>query len=211
VLDVRDNRGGVLQAAVHVVDRFLSRGLIVTMDGRRGVTGATDARSATAQPSDVPDTMPLAVVVNGESASASEVVAGALQDHRRALLVGERTYGKFLVQQITDIPNRDAALTITTSRYYTPSGRSYQRRGGERGHGASAESGEPAGLLPDVVVPLDDEQRKTLRMSFDNQEGEPWGEAPVHAEVPASHVDPQLQKAMEILEGDLVLRKLRGR
>jgi carboxyl-terminal processing protease len=208
ILDLRWNGGGVLPAAVHVADRFLKSGLIVRMEGRG--RGATDARSASPRDDDVPDTMPLAVVVNGASASASEVVAGALQDHRRALLVGERTYGKFLVQQITDVPNRDAAITITTSRYYTPSGRSYQRRATDHGLSARAENGEPAGLLPDVVVPLDDEQRKALRHSFDNQEGEPWNEAPLHKDVSAGYVDPQLQKAMEILEGELVLRKLRG-
>jgi carboxyl-terminal processing protease len=208
IIDLRYNVGGVLHAAVHVVDRFLEKGLIVRMEGRG--RGASDSRSATKRDDDVPDTLPLAVVVNGTSASASEVVAGALQDHRRALLVGERTYGKFLVQQITDVPYRDAAISITTSRYYTPAGRSYQRRSSEQGVGARAEGGDAAGLLPDVVVPLDDEQRKALRHAFDNQEGEPWGEAPMHEDVAATHLDPQLQKAMEILEGELVLRKLRG-
>jgi carboxyl-terminal processing protease len=210
VLDLRENGGGVLPAAVHVADRFLARGVIVRMEGR--AEGTNSERAAKVDAQDVPDTVPVAVLVNGNSASASEVVAGALQDHRRALLVGERSYGKFLVQQITDIPGRDAAVQLTTSRYYTPSGRSYQRKTGERTHRGGPPVGEglePAGLLPDVPVALDDAQRKTLRQAFENEEGAPWGQKVEFPDVPADHVDPQLQRAMEILEGELVHRKIR--
>jgi carboxyl-terminal processing protease len=208
LLDLRENPGGVLPAAEHVADRFLSKGLVVRMEGRS--RGSNQEYAAREDPGDVPDTVPVAVLVNGNSASASEVVAGALQDHRRALLVGERTFGKFLVQQIVDIPGRQAAVELTYARYYTPSGRSYQRRPGERQRDGTAESEgrEPAGLLPDVPVPLDAPQLQTLRKAFVNEEGQPWGEKPAFPEVAADYVDPQTQRALEILEGELVLRKI---
>ena len=104
VLDLRGNGGGVLPTAVAVADRFVDKGVIVRMEGRTPRAN----RVYEAKPDNtVSDTLPLVVLVDGRSASASEVVAGALQDHRRALLVGERTYGKFLVQQITDVPGHE--------------------------------------------------------------------------------------------------------
>ena len=206
VLDLRGNGGGVLPTAVGVVNRFVERGVVVRMEGR----SSRSNRVYEAEPAKlVSDTLPLVVLVDGESASASEVVAGALQDHRRALLVGERTYGKFLVQQITEIPGHEAALQLTTSRYYLPSGRSYQRatRNGIRRNGPSKE---PAGILPDVVVPLDKAAREMLQKARLNEEAVPWGEKPPFPEVPVNHVDPQLKKAMELLEGQIVLRRIRG-
>jgi carboxyl-terminal processing protease len=216
VLDLRNNSGGVLAGAVHVVDRFLSQGVIVRMEGR--APGANKSFSATAQKegpaADVPDTLPLVVLVNGRSASASEVVSGALQDHRRALLVGERTYGKFLVQQITELPRGDCAVQLVTSRYYTPSGRSYQRHlpPGESfspGSAAEPDADEAAGLLPDVVQPLTKEERERLARFYDNEEDKCWGCEPTHAEVPGNWIDPQLQRALEVLDGELALRKIR--
>lgn len=219
VLDLRDNSGGVLAAAVHVVDRFLSRGVIVRMEGRApGATKTFHAQEQHDGPSaDVPDTLPLVVLVNGRSASASEVVSGALQDHRRALLVGERTYGKFLVQQITELPRGDCAVQLVTSRYYTPSGRSYQRHLAGGGlappPGASVPDAddvdEAAGLLPDVVQPLTKEQRERLARHWDNEEDKRWGSEPSHPEVAGNDVDPQLQRALEVLDGELALRKIR--
>ena len=211
ILDLRRNGGGVLPTAVAVVNRFVERGTIVRMEGR--APNATRVYEATAEDT-LPDTLPLIVIVDGTSASASEVVAGALQDHRRALLVGERTYGKFLVQQIVDIPGEDAALQLTTSRYYLPSGRSYQRpRKNGRGHveprnGASPSQG--GGLLPDVVLGLDEEQTEKLEKQFINEEGVPWQEEPQHDDVPLDWVDPQLERAIALLQGQMVLRKIRG-
>jgi carboxyl-terminal processing protease len=207
VLDLRNNGGGVLPAAVGVVDRFVRRGTIVRMEGR----APRSTRQYTAHPENtVPDTLPLVLLVNGGSASASEVVAGALQDHRRALLVGERTYGKFLVQQITDIPGRDAALQLTTSRYYLPSGRSYQRSPkGTRGPDGGPPK-EAAGILPDIVVPLDDATRAQLAAAQVNEEAAPWGEAVPHPEVAADWIDPQLGRALELLQGQMALRRIRG-
>ena len=215
VLDLRDNAGGVLAGAVHVVDRFLSQGVIVRMEGR--APGANKTFSAKADTegtsTDVPDTLPVVVLVNGRSASASEVVSGALQDHRRALLVGERTFGKFLVQQITELPRGDCAVQLVTSRYYTPSGRSYQRHlpPGDTlpTEEAEKEAEQAAGLLPDVVQTLTDEERKRLSRFYDNEEDKCWGCDPTHPEVPGNWIDPQLQRALEVLDGELALRKIR--
>jgi len=121
VLDLRNNPGGVLESAVAVADAFLEGGVIVTADGRTG-----DARfEMDAAPGDILGGAPLIVLVNGASASASEIVAGALKDHGRALLVGHRTYGKGSVQTVMPLLH-GGALKLTTSRYFTPSGASIQ-------------------------------------------------------------------------------------
>ena len=124
VLDLRDNPGGVLDAAVEVADSFLDQGLIVTAIGR--------SRDATfhheAVPGDLLDGAPLVVLVNGGSASASEIVAGALQDHHRATIVGTRTFGKGSVQTVMPLSD-GRAIKLTTSRYFTPSGVSIQGQG----------------------------------------------------------------------------------
>jgi carboxyl-terminal processing protease len=130
VLDLRNNPGGVLEAGVAVADDFLDSGVIVTADGR--TPEARFRMDATA--GDLIDGAPLVVLVNGGSASASEIVAGALKDHGRALLVGRRTYGKGSVQTVMPLAH-GGAVKLTTSRYFTPSGASI--------HGK--------GLLPDVV------------------------------------------------------------
>ena len=124
VLDLRNNPGGVLNAAVSVSDAFLDKGIIVYTDGRMD-----DAKlSFSAKGSDILDGIPLVVLVNAGSASASEIVAGALQDHRRAVIMGEKTFGKGSVQTILPLGN-GSALKLTTARYYTPSGTSIQARG----------------------------------------------------------------------------------
>ncbi len=124
VLDLRNNPGGVLGAAVSVSDAFLRKGKIVYTEGR-----AADAQQDfVATPGDVLSGAPMVVLVNGGSASASEIVAGALQDHKRAVIMGSRTFGKGSVQTIFPMSN-DTAVKITTARYYTPSGRSIQAEG----------------------------------------------------------------------------------
>ena len=124
VLDLRNNPGGVLGGAVAVSDAFLTEGLIVYTEGR-----LDDSKiNYNAKPSDVLDGAPIVVLVNGGSASASEIVAGALQDHKRAIIMGARTFGKGSVQTI--LPMEDgSALKLTTARYYTPSGTSIQAKG----------------------------------------------------------------------------------
>ncbi|MCP5149351.1 MAG: S41 family peptidase [Ectothiorhodospiraceae bacterium] len=124
VLDLRNNPGGVLSAAVSVSDAFLTDGVIVYTEGR-----LEDAKLRfSAKPSDILEGAPIVVLVNGGSASASEIVAGALQDHNRAVIMGEKTFGKGSVQTI--LPMDDgSALKLTTARYFTPSGRSIQAKG----------------------------------------------------------------------------------
>jgi len=124
VLDLRNNPGGVLGAAVSVSDAFLEKGTVVYTEGR-----AQDSELRfNATPGDVLEGAPIVVLVNGGSASASEIVAGALQDHKRAIIMGGRTFGKGSVQTIIPMSN-DTAVKLTTARYYTPSGRSIQAEG----------------------------------------------------------------------------------
>lgn len=124
VLDLRNNPGGVLSAAVDVSDAFLDKGLIVYTQGR----AADSELKFNATPRELIDGAPLVVLVNGGSASASEIVAGALQDHQRAVILGTQTFGKGSVQTILPL-NNNTALKLTTARYYTPSGRSIQAEG----------------------------------------------------------------------------------
>lgn len=124
VLDLRNNPGGVLDGATLVSDAFLEAGNIVSTRGR--TPGAK--RSYNATPGDVLNGAPIVVLVNSGSASASEIVAGALQDHKRAVIVGSQTFGKGSVQSIIPIAS-DMAIKLTTARYYTPSGRSIQQNG----------------------------------------------------------------------------------
>jgi carboxyl-terminal processing protease len=131
VLDLRNNPGGVLNSAVGVSDAFLEQGLIVYTEGRM-----EDARlEFRAGPDDVLDGAPMVVLVNGGSASASEIVAGALQDQRRAVIMGNETFGKGSVQTIIPVDDK-TALKLTTARYYTPAGRSIQA----------------LGIVPDIVL-----------------------------------------------------------
>ena len=124
VLDLRNNPGGVLNASVSVADAFVSKGKIVYTEGRVKDSLLT----FNASPNDLLKGAPIVVLVNGGSASASEIVAGALQDHHRAIIMGTKTFGKGSVQTIMPM-NNGAALKITTARYFTPSGRSIQAEG----------------------------------------------------------------------------------
>ena len=124
ILDLRNNPGGVLSAAVSVSDAFLTDGLIVYTEGRAPNSKITFH----AQANDILHGAPLIVLVNGGSASASEIVAGAIQDHRRGVVMGEKTFGKGSVQTIFPMGN-SSALRLTTARYYTPSGQSIQAKG----------------------------------------------------------------------------------
>jgi len=124
ILDLRNNPGGVLNAAVDVSDAFIESGLIVYTEGR--IKNSEMRFSAT--PDDIIDGAPIVVLINGGSASASEIVAGALQDHKRAIIMGEKSFGKGSVQTILPTSN-GGAVKLTTARYYTPSGRSIQAQG----------------------------------------------------------------------------------
>ena len=131
ILDLRNNPGGVLNSAVGVSDAFLDKGLIVYTEGRV----ADSKMKLSATPGDLLSGAPMVVLINGGSASASEIVAGALQDHKRAIIMGTKSFGKGSVQTIIPVSN-GAALKITTARYYTPSGRSIQA----------------SGIVPDIVT-----------------------------------------------------------
>lgn len=124
VLDLRNNPGGVLQAAVEVTDHFLKKGLIVYTEGRI----ANSELRFNADPADASEGVPLVVLINGGSASASEIVAGALQDHKRGVLMGTDSFGKGSVQTVLPL-NNDRALKLTTALYFTPNGRSIQAQG----------------------------------------------------------------------------------
>jgi len=124
VLDLRNNRGGLLDQAVYVSDAFLNRGEIVSTRGRN----ADETQRFSARNGDLTNGKPVVVLINGGSASAAEIVAGALQDHKRATLIGTRSFGKGSVQTIIPLGS-NGALRLTTARYYTPSGRSIQAKG----------------------------------------------------------------------------------
>ncbi|MBB6342673.1 carboxyl-terminal processing protease [Pseudomonas fluvialis] len=124
VLDLRNNPGGVLQAAVEVSDHFLTKGLIVYTKGRI----ANSELRFSADKADASEGVPLVVLINGGSASASEIVAGALQDHKRGILMGTDSFGKGSVQTVLPL-NNDRALKLTTALYFTPKGRSIQAQG----------------------------------------------------------------------------------
>ena len=147
VLDLRNNPGGVLEAAVSVSDDFLDDGIIVTASGRT----AESRFEMDATRGDLVDGAPIAVLVNGGSASAAEIVAGALKDHHRATLIGQKTFGKGSVQTIMPLAD-GRAIKLTTSRYFTPSGASIHKKG----------------IVPDIVVekaaapPADEHDKRSL-------------------------------------------------
>ena len=124
VLDLRNNPGGLLDQAVAVSDDFLDKGEIVSTRGRK----PDDAQRYNAHPGDITGSLPMVVLINSGSASASEIVAGALQDHHRAILLGTKSFGKGSVQTIIPVPGH-GAIRLTTARYFTPSGRSIQALG----------------------------------------------------------------------------------
>jgi carboxyl-terminal processing protease len=196
ILDLRNNPGGLLEQAVLVSDDFLDKGAIVLTKGR----GLEETQRANARPGDIADGKPIVVLINGGSASASEIVAGALQDHKRATVIGTRSFGKGSVQTIIPL-GANGAIRLTTARYYTPSGRSIQAKG----------------IEPDIVVeqPLPPElQSRTgeksrgeasLRghLKTDSKDGKENAGSPAY--VPKEpEQDVQLQYALKFLRGEPV-------
>ena len=203
VLDLRNNPGGVLNGAVSVSDAFLRKGLIVYTEGR-----VSDSRLRfNATPNDVLDDAPLVVLVNQGSASASEIVAGALQDQRRAIIMGSQTFGKGSVQTILPLSS-GTAVKLTTARYYTPAGRSIQAEG----------------IVPDIL--LEDLKVSALESAFDpikessltRHLGNGNATKPVPAVVPATQDgepeeslaqrDYQLYEALNMLRGMAIQREM---
>ncbi len=180
VLDLRWNPGGLLDQAVDVCEKFLPRGdLVVTTEGRN--PSQNSVRKAKGRGDELHD-MPMVVLVNLGSASASEIVAGCLQDTKRAIILGEKTFGKGSVQSILPLPD-GSALRLTTAKYYTPS------------HKVIHE----VGITPDIVVSLTEEQERDIQMR--HMPGGVQGLDDKDRERVLSTRDPQLDRAMDLLKG----------
>lgn len=201
VLDLRNNPGGVLNAAVSISDAFLREGLIVYTEGR--VKDSLLEFQAT--PDDVLDDKPLVVLVNGGSASASEIVAGALQDHKRAVILGQPTFGKGSVQTIIPV-NSSVAVKLTTARYFTPNGRSIQ-----------AEGIEPDIIIKPMVLKAAKQGAKRMKEAdlahhlSNPVNGDRKQEAkPASAEEDLLETDFELNEALNLLKGMAILRTRKG-
>ena len=180
MLDLRHNPGGLLDQAVKVSEKFLAKGeLIVTTEGRRKGENAQHKSQRSARPE-----LPLVVLVNGYSASASEIVAGCMKDLERAQIVGEKTFGKGSVQKILPLTGQEgAALRLTTAKYYTPSHEVIHGKGIEPSHKVSMSRRDEELLFlartPGGLKMIDEDRREDVK-GFE---------------------DPQLAKAMELLVG----------
>tara|TARA_Y100001935_G_scaffold255662_1_gene270848 strand:+ start:30385 stop:31683 length:1299 start_codon:yes stop_codon:yes gene_type:complete len=184
ILDLRNNPGGVLNAAVAISDAFLSDGTIVYTEGR-----LPDSQLVfTAAPDDILDGAPIVVLIDRGSASASEIVAGALQDHKRAVIMGEKTFGKGSVQTIVPV-NNTAAIKLTTARYFTPNGKSIQAEG----------------ILPDIEV-----KNLTLKDSNPHRVRISESDLPGHLQnsnKKNTKFDPKKEKDTSLAEKDYVLNE----
>ena len=197
VLDLRDNPGGVLDGAIQVSDTFLRDGLIVSTRGRAEDSEVTFSAS----PKDYLNDAPLVVLVNGGSASASEIVAGALQDHGRALILGTTTFGKGSVQTILPMLN-GAALKLTTARYYTPNDRSIQATGitpdvvSQPAESSQTPDGDVSRLREsDLAGHLENELEKDQNATVDTKTD------------PLLFSDLQVREALNILKGMVIARQ----
>ena len=199
VIDLRNNPGGLLDQAISVSDTFLDQGAIVLTKGRN----LEETQRSNARPGDLTDGQKMVVLINGGSASASEIVAGALQDHHRATILGTRSFGKGSVQTIIPLGS-NGALRLTTARYYTPSGRSIQAKGIEPEVVVEEE------LPADLKAKADQQSTRgeaNLRGHLKNDEEEGNGkddeEAGSSAYVaPEKDKDTQLQYALDLLRGN---------
>ncbi|MBT4769765.1 MAG: S41 family peptidase [Rhodospirillaceae bacterium] len=194
VLDLRNNPGGLLDQAVSISDEFLNQGEIVSTRGRH----PDDAQRYNAKPGDLAEGLPMVVLINGGSASASEIVAGALQDHHRAIIMGTQSFGKGSVQTIIPMGNM-GAIRLTTARYYTPSGRSIQ-----------GEGIEPGIVVEEArIEPLDVSGRRReadLPGALENEHAAPATplpdeETPEEKIARAAEADYQLVRAVDLLRG----------
>lgn len=194
IIDLRDDGGGVLDAAIGVSDDFLDGGEIVSTHGRH----PRDTERYDAKPGDIADAKPIVVLINGGTASASEIVAGALQDHKRATVLGTLSFGKASVQTIIPLNGgEDGALHMTTGRYYTPSGRSLQA----------------AGIIPDIAVASGDQDADDAARFVESEsvlphhleaEGDKASavQAPlIRPEPGKTYKDFQLSYAVDVLDG----------
>ena len=187
VLDLRNNPGGLLSQSIKVSDAFLEQGEIVSTRGRSG----SDISHAYARAGDIIQGKPLVVLINSGSASASEIVAGALKDHKRAIIMGKRSFGKGSVQSVIAMPGH-GAIRLTTARYYTPSGVSIQSKG----------------ITPDIEVELarieeingSDVREENLKGALDSSREEADGQK-VDKKPKQSEIDFQLARAIDLILG----------
>lgn len=196
VLDLRGNRGGVLSAAVHLAGRFLGSGVVVSSEGRisREVHLADDVEALF-------EAIELCILTDGLSASASEVLAGALQDHRAAVIVGEPTYGKGVIQTTRAFPRFKSRAKVTSGYFYSPSHRNFDR---------GSDPTRDFGILPDVWVPIDEGARKVLHdwlASYDPpvealDAMARWEQSSGEVLLPEPPEDPQLEAALALLRGE---------
>jgi len=191
VIDLRNNPGGLLDQAISVSDAFLDRGEIVSTRGRN----AEETQRFNARPGDLTKGKPVIVLINGGSASASEIVAGALQDHKRATLVGTRSFGKGSVQTFIPLGAGKGALQLTTARYVTPSGRSIQAKGIEPDIKVLQE------LPADLKARTDTESEASLRGHLKAEGNEETGS---QSYVPPDEKDDRaLKEALDLLRGTI--------
>ena len=191
VLDLRNNPGGLLDQSIQVVNAFIERGEIVSTRGRN----ADETQRYNARSGDLSKGKPLVVIVNGGSASASEIVAGALQDHKRGTIIGTRSFGKGSVQTIIPLGQNNGAVRLTTARYFTPSGRSIQAKGIEPDVQVFAE-------VPDEFKGKDTSTQgeASLKGHLKNGEDEKTGSQALPIPADATK-DKQLLAAEDILHG----------
>jgi carboxyl-terminal processing protease len=192
ILDFRDNPGGLLDAAVDLTDLFVDEGRIVSTRGRGGKL--IDSYEASPRRTVVPAATPVVVLINNDTASAAEIVAAALQDHDRAVVIGERSWGKGTVQNIVKLDGGKSALKLTTARYWRPSGKNIHRVD-------EADESAEWGVKPNkgFEVVLSDEDRKAVfknRRNRDKILPQPLKEPPALA-------DPQLEKAIQTIKQQL--------
>ena len=192
ILDLRNNPGGLLDQSIAVSNAFLERGEIVSTRGRN----ADETQRYNARPGDLSKGKPVIVLINGGSASASEIVAGALQDHKRATILGTRSFGKGSVQTIIPLGQSNGALRLTTARYYTPSGRSIQAKGIDPDVQVLQD-------VPDELKGKDDTKGEaSLKGHLKNGEDEKTGSQ--------AYVPPDLTKDKQLIAAEDMLRGIKS-
>ena len=194
IIDLRGNPGGLLDQAIAVSDDMLEKGAIVLTKGR----GLEETQRANARPGDITDGKPIVVLINGGSASASEIVAGALQDHKRATVIGTRSFGKGSVQTIIPL-GANGAIRLTTARYYTPSGRSIQAKGIEPD--VLVEQELPQELQSKLPNRSPSEASLRGHLKGETKDGKEGGGSSSYVPKEAEK-DTQLQYALKMLRGE---------
>jgi carboxyl-terminal processing protease len=208
VLDLRNNPGGLLSEAISVSDSFLELGEIVSTRGRDG----KDSTHHYSRPGDITNGLPLVVLINSGSASASEIVAGALKDHKRAVVLGTRSFGKGSVQTVIPLPGH-GAMRLTTARYYTPSGISIQAKGIAPDIEVKVSKIEPIdfGIVreEDIRGALDKNEDNTTDDLSENEETSLDKEKD-QSEINQDEIDFQLSRALDLIRGASVFKNLKN-